>query len=175
LLKALVACGRDDLLSQVIDFVRQTPREFNLDDHQVPCLKSLVPWSQKQFGRVSPAVAGWLDGVRAQLESAVARPPSPPTTWARPAEVACSCSYCSQLKSFLADPANETARIKAAEGSRHHVSMIIDRHQCDVAYAEERKGSPYSLVLTKTTGSYDRAVERFKADQQLLNALPTVE
>ena len=41
---------------------------------------------------------------------------------------------------------------------------MIPRHQCDVKYALERKGSPYSLVLTKTNGSFERAVKRFQAD-----------
>jgi hypothetical protein len=36
----------------------------------------------------------------------------------------------------------------------------------------EKKGSPYSLVLTKTTGSFERAVKRFKADRRLLSELP---
>ena len=35
-----------------------------------------------------------------------------------------------------------------------------------------RKGSPYSLVLTKTTGSFDRAVKRFETDLKLLGELP---
>ena len=125
LLKALAASGRDEDLSRVIHFVQQSPDEFSLDDCQVPCLKSLIPWSRKQFGSVPPQLAAWLASVRQQLESATAKKPKPPTDWARPADVDCKCQYCAQLKAFLADPANEVGRIPAREdhapaSDRHH-------------------------------------------------------
>ena len=77
-----------------------------------------------------------------------------------------------RLTAFLGDPANEVGRIAAREDVRQHLIGIISRHQCDVKYAFERKGSPYSLVLTKTTGSFDRAVKRFETDLKLLGELP---
>ena len=104
-----------------------------------------------------------------------ARQPVPPADWGRPAEVACNCQYCAQLNAFLADPAKEVGRIPAREEMRHHLISIIDRHQCDVKHSLERKGSPYSLVLTKTSGSFERAVKRFEANRRLLNALPVAE
>ena len=170
-----MASGRDEDLSRVIQFVQELPDEFSLDDCQVPCLKSLVPWSQKRFGSVHPHLLSWLASVRQKLESATARQPAPPADWARPADVACTCQYCAQLKAFLADPANEVGRIPAREDMRQHLIGMIDRHQCDVKHALERKGSPYSLVLTKTTGSFERAAKRFEADRRLLNALPIAE
>ena len=56
-----------------------------------------------------------------------------------------------------------------------HLISIIDRHQCDVKHSLERKGNPYSLVLTKTSGSFERSVKRFEANRRLLNALPITE
>lgn len=173
LLKALTVSGRDENLSRVLHFVEQSPDAFSLDDCQVPGLKSLIPWSRRQFGSVPPQLAAWLASVRRRLESATAQKPEPPTDWARPADVACNCQYCARLTAFLADPANEVGRIPAREDLRQHLIGIIDRHQCDVKHTLERKGSPYSLVLTKTTGSFDRALKRFEADCRLLSALPT--
>ncbi len=175
LLMALAANGRDKDLSHVIHFVQQSPDEFSLDDCQVSCLKSLIPWSQKQFGSVHPQLASWLVTVRQQLESAVARQPVRPTDWVRPADVACTCPYCARLKAFLADPANEVGRIPAPEAARQHLIGVIARHQCDVKHAVERKGSPYSLVLTKTSGSFERAVKGFEANRRLLSELPVAE
>ena len=175
LLKALAANGHDEDFSHVIQFVQESPNEFRLDDCQVPCLKSLIPWSRKQFGSVQPQLVSWLASVRQKLESATAKHPVPPASWARPADLACACEYCAQLKTFLADPANEIGRIPAREDMRRHLINIIDRHQCDVKHSLERKGSPYSLVLTKTSGSFERAVQRFEANLQLLNALPIAE
>ena len=114
------ASGHDEGLSQVIQFVQESPDEFSLDDCQVPCLKALIPWSRRQFGSVHPQLDSWLVSVRQQLESATARRPVPPTDWARPAEADCECQYCAQLNAFLADPANEVGRIPAREDLRQH-------------------------------------------------------
>ena len=159
----------------MIDFVQESPDEFSLDDCQVPCLKSLIPWSRKRFGSVQGQLASWLVSVRQTLESATASHPVPPADWGRPADLSCQCQFCAELKAFLADSANEVGRIPAREDAGQHLIGIIDRHQCDVKYALERKGSPYSLVLTKTSGSFDRAVKRFEADRRLLSALPVAD
>jgi hypothetical protein len=119
-------------------------------------------------------VIAWLASVRQKLESATARQPAPPADWARPAEVACTCQYCAQLNAFLANPASEVGRIPAREDMRQHLIGMIGRHQCDVKYILERKGSPYSLVLTKTTGSFERATKRFEANRRLLKVLDEV-
>jgi hypothetical protein len=116
----------------------------------------------------------WLDTVRGQLEDATAKEPAPPANWGRPADVDCQCQHCAQLKAFLADPVHEVGRISAREDIRQHLMDRINWHQCDVKHSLERNGSPYSLVLTKTTGSFDRAVKRFEAYRRLLSALPSV-
>ena len=137
-------------------------------------MKSLIPWSRQRCGSVHPQFKSWLDAVRGQLERATAKEPTPPADWARPADVDCKCQYCAQLKAFLADPTHEVGRIPAREDMRRHLIDMISRHQCDVKHALERRGSPYSLVLTKTTGSFDRSVKRFEEDRRLLSALPSV-
>ncbi|HTN04110.1 MAG TPA: hypothetical protein VL132_19625, partial [Planctomycetaceae bacterium] len=170
--KSLLACGRDEDLSRVIRFVQQSPEEFQFDHCQVPSLVELIPWSRKQFRLVHPQLQSWLASVRQQLESATARQPQPPNDWTRPADVECTCQFCSRLNAFLADPSTEIGRIAAREDLRQHVVGTINRHQCDVRHTLERQGSPYSLVLTKTTGSYDRAVKRYETDCRLLSELP---
>jgi hypothetical protein len=173
LLQALAAGGRDEDLSRVIRFVREWPDEFRLGDCQVPALRSLFPWLRQRFGSVQLQFKSWLDAVRGQLERATAKEPTFPSDWARPADVACKCQFCDKLKAFLADPAHEVGRIPAREDMRRHLIDMIGRHQCDVGHALERKGSPYSLVLTKTTGSFDRAVKQFEEDCRLLSSLPS--
>ena len=175
LLKGLAVVGLNDELSRVLRFVQTSPHEFDLDRCQVPVLKSLIPWAKKKLGEVPVLLAYWLDSVRYQLESVTAREPTPPTDWARPADVDCDCRFCGQLKAFLADPASEVGRIPAAEDKRQHLISMIARHRCDVTNTLERKGSPYSLVLTKTSGSFDRAVKRFATDQKLLEQLPVLK
>lgn len=170
-----MAIGRDEDLARVIRFVEESPDEFRMDECLAPCLKSLVPWSRKRLGAAPPQLAGWLESVRRRLESATAARPEPPADWTRAAEMTCGCPRCAQLKAFLADPEKEVARIPAREDHREHLISMINTHQCDVSHALDCKGRPYSLVLTKTTGSYDRALRRFEMDRTLLAELPAAE
>jgi hypothetical protein len=174
LVKALVASARDEDLLRVIRFVRESPDEFRLDKCQVPALKSLIPWALKRVGSLHPHLASWLDAVREELQLAIAEKPQPPSDWARPANVKCNCRYCAQLNNFLADPTSELGRIPAREDARYHLVDMIRGHQCDVEHKLERTGSPYSLVLKKTTGSFKRAVERFEINCRLLAELAQV-
>jgi len=172
LLQAISVAGREEDLSRVLHFVEQSPEAFTLDNCQVPGLKSLIPWSRRQFGSILPQLAAWLASVRRRLITATARKPEPPSDWARPADVDCNCQYCARLNAFLADRANELGWIPAREDARRHLMSMIDYHECDVNCALERKGSPFSLVLTKNTGSFERALERFNTDCRLLSELP---
>jgi hypothetical protein len=121
----LAARGRDADQSRVIYFVQKSPVDFTLEKCQVPSLKSLIPWSKKRFGSVHPQLVSWLASVRQQLESATAGPPTPPTDWARPADLGCKCEYCAELTAFLIDPANEVGRIAAREDRRQHLSPAV--------------------------------------------------
>ena len=67
---------------------------------------------------------------------------------------------------------NKVGRIAAREDLRQHLIGNIRQHQCDVTHTLETRGSPYSLVLTKPNGSFERAVKRFETDLQLLSELP---
>lgn len=172
LLKALAASGCDQELSQVIRFVQASPQAFDTDACQIPCLNKLIPWAGKQFGQTPAPLAAWLTGTRSQLEEATARKPAPPTDWVRPAEVKCSCEYCVQLNTFLADPASDVGRIPAREDRRVHLLGMIRTHQCDVSDTLDRSRSPFSLVLKKTNESHKRAVARFNKNLKLLASLP---
>lgn len=175
LLKALAAIGDDGGLARVLRFVQEYPGEFSLDLCQVPSLKTLIPWSRQRLKGVHPQLASWLAAVRRQLESATASRPAPPTDWTRPADGDCKCQYCAELKAFLADPTSEVGRIAAREDLRQHLIHEIAGNRYDVTHTLERKRSPFSLVLTKTTGSFKRALKRFEADCELLSELPAAE
>ena len=174
LLKALAASGRDEDLSRVIHFVRGIAGR--IQPGRLPgSLPEIVDTVVAEAVRLGSSATGVLAGLRPPTARIGHRQDS---RRRRPIGLArrtwtCKCQYCAQLKAFLADPANEVGRIAAREDMRQHLIGIIDRHQCDVKHALERKGSPYSLVLTKTTGSFERAVKRFEADRRLLSELPT--
>ena len=172
LLKAIVAGGAQDDLARVLAFVQEAPSEFRLDECQVPCLNAIIPWSQKKVGNTPAEIARWLATVRQRLSAVTRRQPEPPADWVRPAEVACKCQLCGQLNAFLADAKNEVGRIAAREDLRRHLLDKIDRHLCDVKHTLDRSRSPFALVFTKTTGSYERALKQYEYDCKLLRSLP---
>lgn len=173
LFKSLVATGREEDLTRVALGVQES-KQLSLEACAVPCLESVVPWSQKRRGEVPAPLANWLASVRNQLAEATARKPEPPSDWRRSASVSCHCRYCTELNSFLADPDSETRRIRAREDLRLHLIDAIRRYACDVTHEVDRKGTPFSLVLTKTTGAYERDVQRFENNLRLLGRLPTL-
>lgn len=174
LVKALFVVGREEELSQLLEFVQSHPDEFRLDECQVPSLKVLIPWSKKRIGAVHPQLSSWLETVRRTLKSLTATAPSRPTNWGRPAEVDCQCQFCAQLNAFLSDSADQVGRISAREDYRQHLITNINRHQCDVTHTLDRTRSPYTLVLTKTNGTFDRTLKRFRTNKKLLEELPKI-
>jgi hypothetical protein len=54
---------------------------------------------------------------------------------------------------------------------RQHLHRQIDQHGCDCTHVTERKGSPQTLVCTKTQNSYERSRKQFEVDQVVLAEL----
>jgi hypothetical protein len=58
---------------------------------------------------------------------------------------------------------------------RQHLHQQIDEHRCDVKHVTERKGSPQTLVCTKTQDSYERRRKQYGADTKLFIELEEIE
>lgn len=175
LLRSLLTCGCHEGFSRVIQFVESNPGQFTLEHGQVPALKQIVPWSIRRFTAIPEPLQIWLTAVRRQLETATAHEPEPPADWTRPSVVSCRCEYCVRLRVFLKDPTAEVGRIPAREDIRSHLIQEIDRQRFDVTHKLEKLRSPFSLVLTKTQGSFNRTLRRYQLDRELLEALPRSE
>jgi hypothetical protein len=100
----------------------------------------------------------------AHLEQRIAEPLAPPPDFARPSDIACPCSHCRDLASFLADRNRDVWVFKAAETHRRHVEQSIRRHACDVDQETDRRSRPYALVCTKNRASYERRVAQRRKD-----------
>ena len=171
LLRILLISADEPTLARAIRFVSSHPERFTTHEVQVPCLEQVVAWCRKQRAAVHPLVMEWLRSLQQTLTTATAREPQPPIDWARPAEIACTCQCCRQLNEILADPTAETGRVRAREDLRSHVIQKIYANQCDVTHKLERKGSPHALVLTKTTGSFQRRMQRYVTERALLKTI----
>ena len=54
---------------------------------------------------------------------------------------------------------------------RQHMHRIIEQHGLDMTHVTERKGSPQTLVCTKTRESYRRRCDQYRDDIAALKSL----
>ncbi|MES2707237.1 MAG: 2OG-Fe(II) oxygenase [Verrucomicrobiota bacterium] len=91
-------------------------------------------------------------------------PPQPPADWSQPVKDPCLCADCVELSAFAADPVEQIRRFRINAGRRQHLHEAIVRHQLDMTHVTERKGSPQTLVCTKTRRRYELRLAQYQAD-----------
>ncbi len=148
---------------------------MTLTDSHLAALFALESWLVGKLAEPHRAISRWLAECRSALESRVAQVPEKPTDYRRPADLACGCSDCSELSSFLANPDESVHRFSVRKERRRHLHQIIQRHKCDLTHVTERRGSPYTLVCTKTTASYKAARQVHERDKKNLIRLKALQ
>ena len=98
-------------------------------------------------------------------------PPKSPQDWRQNIELSCNCADCRQLRTFAADPVEQTYRFRVRKDRRAHLHGQIDRHRLDMMHVTERTGSPQTLVCTKTRRTYERRREAYRQDVKALAIL----
>ncbi|MCC5840726.1 MAG: 2OG-Fe(II) oxygenase [Opitutales bacterium] len=112
----------------------------------------------------------WRHAAEHLLERAAAPPPHP-KDWTLPLTEAQRKGLPPELRNFALDPDTQVLRLPLRKELRQKIHDVIDRLDVDMTHVTERKGSPYTLVCTKTLGHYRRAVERYATDYDGLRRL----
>ncbi|HSL83907.1 MAG TPA: 2OG-Fe(II) oxygenase, partial [Thermoanaerobaculia bacterium] len=146
--------GADDLRDEAVAFF-STPENELL----VPCLVRALRAAAET---VEPALwpgAGLealgehcIRALQAQLEE----PPRAEDDWSIALPEGCRCELCQTLGAFLADPGRTLLEWPIAKDKRRHVHGRLDAHELPVTHETHRKGSPYTLILTKTEALFER-------------------
>ncbi len=106
-----------------------------------------------------------------------ARPPEEPRDWTIDADTGCRCEHCRELRDFCKDPAARVARFRLRKALRAHLHQTIDSRGLDIEHVIERRGSPFTLVCTKTRASHRRRLAEYAEDvscmRDLIRAAPT--
>ena len=105
----------------------------------------------------------WRHG-SAFLLARSAAPPEEPGDWAIETRVPCACDHCRRLQAFCAAPATTTVRFSMRQDLRQHVETMIARLRLDIRCETERKGSPHTLICTKTRATYERRCTQYAED-----------
>jgi hypothetical protein len=111
---------------------------------------------------------GGLDALAAhgaaRLSTRLARPQRADDDWSIELPAGCTCPLCAELSAFLADPGRRSYEWPLAERKRQHVHIRIDASELPVRHETRRKGSPYTLVLTKTIALFERENDQRRRD-----------
>ena len=156
-----------------LNHVLADPKHYDLRAVLIPDVKALYKQLPESSAGAA-AAARLLEHCRAELRAATAHPIEPPGDWAREAKLGCSCEDCKALSKFLRDPAQRIGRFPLNKERRRHLHQQIDHHQCDCTHVTERKGSPQTLICTKTQGSYERRLKQYGEDQKRLAELDAI-
>ncbi len=68
------------------------------------------------------------------------------------------------LLDFCSDETKNTLEIKEIQGIRDNYLNIISNLQLDITHETIKKGSPHTLILTKSVASYERDLIQYKTD-----------
>ena len=98
-------------------------------------------------------------------------PPEQPLDWRITADINCHCKYCTKLRAFCKDPSTQIARFPLRKDLRAHLHKIIDYNHLDLTHETERRGSPYTLVCTKTRATYRRRLAEYTEDVSCMRLL----
>ena len=98
-------------------------------------------------------------------------PPDVPKDWRQEGRIRCTCGDCRELQTFVLDPIERTHRFRLRKDRRRHLHEQIQRHGLDMTHETERRGSPQTLVCTKTRHTYGRKCAEHKLDVTAMSTL----
>jgi hypothetical protein len=99
------------------------------------------------------------------------RPPEPPSDWKQSVTLSCGCADCIELQRFARASSEQVHRFNVRKDRRQHLHRTIDQHDLDMTHVTERKGSPQTLVCSKTRRGYQRQRDQYQADRAAMAAL----
>jgi predicted 2-oxoglutarate/Fe(II)-dependent dioxygenase YbiX len=102
---------------------------------------------------------------RTRLEARTSRPPRADDDWSVSLPSGCDCNLCQTLCEFLADRTRQIFEWPIAQAKRQHIHRRIDDAELSVRHQTRRRGSPYTLVLTKTDELFIREGDARRQDE----------
>jgi hypothetical protein len=158
------------LALDAVDTVLAWPATYDAD-------AVLVPAAIKLAGRTGPLASArrLIGAAKGHLRARIALPLDPPADWRRESRLTCACERCADLARFLDDPAQDIWTLRAVQGERSHVETTILNSRPDLHVATLKKGSPHTLICTKTQASYEGRVAQRRKDVADLARLATAD
>ncbi len=168
-------CGIDkmDLLENLTEHFITDKTHYKTRSVIIPALKKIHPFVVKNLP-YSQSYKKLLDHCICEIEKSTSKTLKKPSNWAQKVKSDCNCADCSELNTFLQNPNEQVHRFKAGKNRRQHLHQKIDSYVSDMTHVTERKGSPFTLVCTKTMNSHFSNVKGQKRDFEMLKDLQRI-
>ena len=173
--RALTAIEATESLERFVARATSDPKHYDLHAVLIPAVTTLL--SDRAFNAgVQPSLGRSAcehlhQHCIAELITRTAERPQPPADWSRDTKIDCQCADCRELSEFLNSKTESVHLFRRRKELRQHLHREIDKHQCDVTHVTDRRGSPQTLVCTKTQARYERRLSQSETDQRLLEEL----
>ena len=172
--EAMLAIDAQPSLLCLIDHTLGRRDKYGLNDTHLATIFAL----ESRLGKLavpSQTVSHWLGACRQLLQKRTATAPGKPTDYRRADKLSCTCVDCRALSQFLTNPEQREVRMPLNKERRRHLHNAIENDRCDLTHVTERRGSPFTLVCTKTTASYGRANNIYERDLKSLARIINIE
>lgn len=174
LFESLSVLKAEKLRAEAAAAISSRPKVFDPRDVILPALADLKKREGRKLDQDPVFLSLWQD-VAEFLLARSEYPPEEPTNWRQKVSISCTCEDCQEMKAFLADPVATTHRFRVRQDRREHLDELIRKRNLDISHVTERKGSPHTLVCTKTRWNYERRCEQYRGDiaafQRLLDLI----
>ena len=120
----------------------------------MPALRASTPLSQDK--RRASGLDMLARDCAERLGEIIARPPRDEDDWSIRWPPGCDCDLCGRLCEFLTSRSSRSFEWPLAKEKRRHIHTRIDGGELPVRHETRRRGSPYTLVLTKTQELFER-------------------
>ncbi|MEM6526218.1 MAG: hypothetical protein AAF693_20660 [Bacteroidota bacterium] len=143
-----------DRAADFFDHVLQKEDKWSLDRVVLPFL---VEMPEEQKSIYDPFIFDDLASkVSKLLKEHLATPLVEPRDWVQNVKLPCSRADCEELQAFLLHPEAKVHRFRVNKERRQYLHQLIERHNLDMNHVTERKGSPHTLVCTKTRRTWEK-------------------
>jgi hypothetical protein len=155
------------LFEHFVGTIQDLPEQIERDTLLFPVLKKLSKDTlvrKKMFSL-------WQITAEFHLKRS-ATPPAKPGDWIlRDQALECLCQLCSQVMEFALNPEEKCLRLPINQQARQHVHNEVDRAGLEMTHQTERKGRPFTLILTKTHWRYEARNREYCADCKRMTEL----
>lgn len=163
-----------DQADHVLHAIQRNLKVFAPETLLLPCLEHLDSGAEKSNEALRLPL--WQICAEYYLARS-ATPPQEPKDWAMDVTIEGSKSNAllRELQEFARDPQAREHRFRVRKDLRQKLHRAIERARLDMTHVTERRGSPQTLVCTKTRATYKRACNQYQSDltdMRRLLALP---